>query len=130
MMTGSQSPTLSGVAMNHLELFQNLVNLAAVDGRFAEEEVEMLARRAEFWGIESQEFETSLAGISSGTIEIRLPDSQAERIQLMKEMIRLMAVDGNLHESEKRLCATASARMDFSSHEFNSMVDQVLRELS
>jgi uncharacterized tellurite resistance protein B-like protein len=115
--------------MSNLQLFQNLVNLAAADGKFKEEEVEMLARRAEHWKISDEEFETALAGISSGTIEISLPDSQSDKITLLKEMIRMMAVDGELSEIEKRLCATASARMDFSPHEFNAMVDQILREM-
>lgn len=115
--------------MSNLELFHNLVNLAASDGKFKEEEVEMLARRAEHWNISDDEFETAIAGITTGTIEIHLPDGQTNRITLIKEMIRMMAVDGELSEVEKRLCATASARLDFSAHEFNSMVDQVLREL-
>jgi len=115
--------------MSNLELFQNLVNLAAADGKFKEEEVEMLARRAEHWNISDDEFETSIAGIATGTVEIHLPEGQSDRITLIKEMIRMMAVDGELSEVEKRLCATASARMEFSTHEFNAMVDQILREL-
>ncbi len=115
--------------MSNLQLFQNLVNLAAVDGKFREEEIEMLARRAERWNISDEEFETALAGISTGSIEIILPEGQSERITLLKEMVRLMAVDGELSEEEKRLCATASVRMGFSAHEFNAMVDQILREL-
>lgn len=130
MMGFSLSLDRPSTLMSYLDLFRNLVNLAAADGRFAEEEIEMLARRAEHWGIANEEFETTIAGISAGTIEINLPDGQSDRILLMKELIRMMAVDGNLDESEKRLCATASARMNFSTHEFNSMVDQVLREMA
>jgi uncharacterized tellurite resistance protein B-like protein len=115
--------------MPHQELFANLVNLAAADGKFTEEEVELLARRAEHWGISTDEFETAMAGISTGMVEIRIPESQTNRITLLKEMIRMMAVDGELSEIEKRLCATASARMDFSTGEFDLLLDQVLRDL-
>lgn len=115
--------------MPNRDLFNNLVNLAAADGKFTEEEVELLARRAEFWGISDEEFETAMAGISTGSIEIRLPESRTDRITLLKEMIRMMAVDGELSPVEKQLCATASARMEFSTHEFNTVLDQVLRDL-
>jgi hypothetical protein len=41
-------------------------------------------------------------------------------------MIRLMAVDGQLAAMEKQLCATASAKMDFSTNEFKAILDKVL----
>ncbi len=112
--------------LSQLELFQNLVNLAASDGKFTEEEVLFLAQRAEQWGISDDEFEACIAGLLEGTLEIRLPETQAKREELLAEMIRLMAVDGQLSEMEKRLCATASAKMDFTTTEFKQLLDRVL----
>lgn len=112
--------------LSHLELFQNLVNLAAADGKFTEEEVLHLARRAEQWGISNDEFESTIAGIMEGELEIRLPDVRAKREELLAEMIRMMAIDGQLAEMEKRLCATASAQMDFTTQEFKQLLDRVL----
>jgi uncharacterized tellurite resistance protein B-like protein len=114
--------------MNKLQLFHNLINLAAIDGHFTEEEIAFLAARAERWGISSDEFETAVVGIEQGQLEIRLPESRRDREQLLAEMIRLMAVDGELAESEKQLCATASARMDLSTVEFVRILDRVLAE--
>jgi uncharacterized tellurite resistance protein B-like protein len=112
--------------LSQLELFQNLVNLAASDGKFTEEEVLYLARRAEKWGISNDEFESCITGLMEGTLEIKLPDVRAKREELLSEMIRLMAVDGQLAAMEKQLCATASARMDFSTIEFKTLLDRVL----
>lgn len=112
--------------LSQLELFQNLVNLAASDGKFTEEEVLYLARCAERWGISNDEFESCVTGLLEGTLEIKLPDVRAKREQLLSEMIRLMAVDGQLAAMEKQLCATASARMDFSTIEFKAILDKVL----
>jgi uncharacterized tellurite resistance protein B-like protein len=112
--------------LSQLELFQNLVNLAASDGKFREEEVLYLARRAEKWGISNDEFESCVAGLMEGTLEIKLPEVQAKREELLSEMIRLMAVDGQLAAMEKQLCATASAKMDFSTNEFKAILDKVL----
>jgi uncharacterized tellurite resistance protein B-like protein len=109
-----------------LDLFHNLVNLAAADCRFTDEELEFLAQRAERWGVSTEEFDAAIAGISTGVAQIDLPRLPQARRQLLREMIRLMAADGELAEIEKRLCAVASAKMDFSSQEFEELLESVL----
>jgi uncharacterized tellurite resistance protein B-like protein len=110
-----------------LRLFQNLVNLAASDCQFTDEELEFLTERAERWGIGFAEFESAVADVSTGSIQIELPESRPARVQLMQEMIRMMAADGELAEIEKRLCAVASAKMDFSTAEFDDILNGVLK---
>jgi uncharacterized tellurite resistance protein B-like protein len=112
--------------MDKLELFSNLVNLAAADNRFMEEEVRFLVQRADRWGISNDEFETIMAGISAGGIQLKIPESHENRVELLKEMIRLMAVDGELAEIEKEICARASNKMDFTSNQFKAIVDELV----
>lgn len=114
--------------MERIELFHNLVNLAAADGKFTQEEVEFLVGRAHAWGIHNDEFETALAGIHEGHIEINVPVEHGQRVRLLKEMIRLMAVDGDLAEMEKSICAQASAKMDFTTDEFDRILQEVVDE--
>ena len=114
--------------MNQIELFHSLVNLAAVDNKFTEKEVEFLAERAERWNISSEEFDTAIAGISTGELEVKIPEPFEDRVVMLKEMIRLMAVDGELAEMEKRLCAYASGRMDFTNQQFSQILDEVIQE--
>ncbi len=113
--------------MDKQYLFTNLVNLAAVDGKFTEEEIQFLVNRAEMWGIPTEEFETALAGLHN-EIQLNLPDDKTARVEMLKEMIRLMAADGELAETEMSLCAAASASMEISSAEFAVIVDSLLRE--
>ena len=91
--------------MEKVELFRNLVNLAAADQKFTEEEVQFLAERAERWEISNDEFETTLAGIAEGGLDLQLPEDRPDRIELLKEMIRLMAADGEIADMEKHLCS-------------------------
>lgn len=112
--------------MPKVELFNNLVLLASADGQFTEEEVTFLALKAEAWDISPDDVETAFVGASTGEAEIVVPESEDDRVELIKEMIRLMAVDGNLAEVEKRLCATASAAMNFTSLEFDEILQSVL----
>jgi uncharacterized tellurite resistance protein B-like protein len=115
------------MSQKDLALFNNLVALAASDGKFTQEEIEFLVVRAEDWGISQDEFETALTGVSSGGSEIVLPESQQERIRLLTEMIRMMAADGELADVEKRLCAHVSAHMNLSIDQFDQLLNHVLR---
>ena len=112
--------------VSKVDLFNNLVLLASADGKFTQEEVTFLAQKAENWNISADEVETALAGASTGEAEIIVPEDQADRVELLKEMIRLMAVDGHLADVEKRICATASAAMDFNVIEFEEILQSVL----
>ena len=114
--------------MNKLELFHNLVNLAAADKKFTEEEIKFLIHRANQWGIPDDEFETAMAGIFSGELQMRIPESHEDRVNMMKEMLRLMASDGELAELEKEICALASGRMDFTGQQFNEILNEVISE--
>ena len=114
--------------MDKVATFHSLVNLAAIDNKFTAEEVEFLARRANEWNISNDEFETALAGISEGEFELTIPESHEDRVTLLKDMIRLMAVDGELAEMEKRLCAHASGRMDLTTQQFAQILDEVIDE--
>ncbi len=114
--------------MDPIQLFHNLINLAAVDQKFTDEEIDFLIEIANRYNIPSEEFETALTGIREGMIEVKLPENHDDRVKLMKEMIRLMAVDGELAENEKRLCAQASAGMEFTSQQFDELLGEVLSE--
>lgn len=113
---------------NRLSLFHSLVNLAAIDQKFTDEEVGFLVDRAQRWGIHNDEFETALAGISTGEIAVTIPQSHSDRVEMLKEMIRLMAVDGEMAETEKQLCARASAQMDFNGIQFGEILEEVIRD--
>lgn len=113
--------------MDKITLFHNLVNLAAVDNQFSEEEIRFLINRADRWGIPNEEFEIALVGIREGNYELQIPDSTADRRMMLEEMIRLMAVDGHLAPQEKDFCARASSRMDFTNQEFQQLVDDLIK---
>ena len=108
------------------DLFRNLVKMAAIDKKFASEEINFLVERAEGWGIPESEFEHALAEVADGDVSLVIPESKADREHLLKELIRLMAVDGELAETEKTFCAFASARMELTSEEFGAIVDDLI----
>ena len=112
--------------MDKQQLFHNLVQLAAVDGKFTDEEVQFLVNKAELWGVPTAEFETALASIGGPEIELKIPADKLERVEMMKQMILMMAIDGELADAEKSLCAAASAGMDLSSEEFAAIIESMI----
>lgn len=114
--------------MDPVQLFHNLINLAAIDQKFTDEEIDYLIEVANRYNIPSEEFEAGLTGIREGMIEVKIPEGDEDRHKLMKEMIKLMAVDGELSDMEKRLCAQASARMEFTGPQFDQLLSEVLSE--
>lgn len=114
--------------MDRIELFHSLVNLAASDGKFAEQEVQFLADRAEQWDIPHDEFETALAGLAEGSLELNIPEGYQDRVTMMKDMLRLIASDGELAEIEKKICSVVAGKMEFSPDEFRQILDAVIRE--
>ena len=112
--------------MDKQKLFHNLVQLAGVDGKFTEEEVQLLVRKAELWGIPSGEFETALAALGGSEISLNIPADKLDRVELLKQMILMIAIDGELAEIEKSLCASAAMRMGFSAEEFAAIVDSMI----
>lgn len=114
--------------MERIELFHSLVNLAASDGKFTDEEIRFLADRAEKWQIPKGEFETALAGISEGNFELKVPDGYESRVEMMKEMLRLVASDGELADMEKHICSLVAGKMEFSSSEFDEILKSVIAE--
>lgn len=114
--------------MDRLQLFNNLMVLAASDGKFTSEEITLLCVRAAEWGISNGDIQAAVANAGETDVDIILPDDDAERAETLREMIRLMAIDGQLAEIEKRLCATASVAMGYSTHDFNQILDSVLAD--
>lgn len=112
--------------MDKQKLFHNLVQLAGVDGKFTEEEIQLLVRKAELWEIPSGEFETALAALDTGEISLNIPAGESDRVELLKQMILMMAIDGELAEIEKSLCATAAATMGFSAEKFAAILDSMI----
>ena len=49
-------------------------------------------------------------------------------VEMLQDLIRTMAADGQLSEVEKRVFATAAAVMEISSEDVNRLIDQLLRK--
>ena len=114
--------------MDPADQFRNLLLMAASDGRMSEAELRLLSHRAAEWGITDDQFEDALQDAISGRASLVLPPDPDDRTRLLKELIRMMAADGRMADSEKQLFAVASSILGVGPDELNRLIDAVLEE--
>lgn len=112
--------------MEPIDVFNNLMILAAADGKLTSEEITFLCVRAEELGLSEEEVNSAIAGASTDAAELVLPSTNPARVEMLQQMITLMAVDGELANVEKRICAAASTAMGFTTKEFNEIIDSLV----
>ena len=109
------------------ELFRNLMVMAAADGQMTEEEAAFLSKRAKRWGITEDQFADAMVFSVSKEAVVSIPATHLERRQLLMEMVRMMAADGDLADIEKNLFAVAAGTMRVGAEEVNQIIDDVLK---
>lgn len=109
--------------MKRSDMFQNLVLMAAADGKLTDEEVNMLGNRAARWGLTDEEVDKAIRNANNPDWQLAVPATDIERIEMLREMIRMMAADGEMSHAEKRLCAVAAAVMEISPEQFEQILD-------
>ena len=58
-----------------------------------------------------------------------IPETKAACVELLQELIRMMAADGHLADPEKKLFASAAGQMNIASDELDELIDDVLRDV-
>lgn len=112
--------------MDSLTLFKDLMVMALADGKIADEEVKLLSLRAKTWGLTDSQVQDAIDNASGKEAALLIPKSKRDRVALLRELVHMMSIDGDLAEIEKSLCASACALMGISSDEFDQILDEVL----
>lgn len=113
-------------AMEHLK---NLVIMAAADGALAEREIALLVDRCAALGLREDDLEKAIDYALSDQASITLPEKREDQIEMLRDLVKIMAADGKLTEIEKRLFALASAKMNIDREEIDQLIDELLAEL-
>ena len=112
--------------MNRVQLFENLVLMALADGNINMNELELLSDRCQQWGITDAEFREAIERASSPGVEFQIPERVPARVDLLKEMVRMMGADGKITSGEKQLFAAAAATMKISDVGLNQIIDSAV----
>lgn len=116
--------------MENKELLRNLLVMAVADGSISQSEMQLLADRCTQWGVNDEEFSEMLGAALSDHAELTLPPDASSREDLLRELVPMMAADGQLARREKILFASAAAIMEISPDRLNAIIDEALKEQS
>ena len=113
--------------MDRLEKLKNLFVMAAADGNLSQEEVGFLADRSKRWGLTDDQFTAAIQYAMSPEATLSIPQDKRDRKDMLRDLVRIMAADGELADIEKQLFAIAAAEMDISDEELNELFDSLLQ---
>lgn len=112
--------------MQHLDHLKNLVIMAAADGALSEREIALLVDRCAELGLGELELEKAVSFALSENAALKLPTVHSEKIEMLSDLMRVMAADGKLSETEKRLFAIAAAKMNIDRDEIEKLIDRLV----
>jgi len=101
---------------------RNLLVMAMADGSLGEREVNLLTDRCVELGLNETELRTAIAFALDDNAAIQLPTHADEQESLLLDLLRMMAADGVLEESEKRLFALAAAKLNFDASRLDALI--------
>jgi uncharacterized tellurite resistance protein B-like protein len=113
--------------LDNLDLLKNLVVMSAADGSLSEEEISYLIDRCSTLGLSEEDLEKAIAFALSNEASLVLPKDRADQEAVLEDLMRMMAADGQLAESEKRLFALSAAKMGFPSDQLDRLIDRLVR---
>ncbi|TWU19409.1 TerB family tellurite resistance protein [Allorhodopirellula heiligendammensis] len=105
---------------------RNIVVMALADGSIGQREVEWVADRCVALGLGQDDLQSALAYGLGDDAALELPADEASREALLADLISMMAADGHLAESEKRLFALAAARMNIVGERLDQIITAVV----
>lgn len=107
---------------------RNLMVMALADGSLGEREVQFVTDRCAEMGLGEHELRDAIRFALEESASIQLPDNPAESEALLGDLLRMMAADGMLEESEKRMFAICAAKLGFGSQEIDSLVNRLMQK--
>ena len=117
--------------MTNTEKLRFMLTMAAADGSISIEELQLFAHRAMEWGISDDQFEDVLDDAVKNKSSLpEIPNDAEARFGLLRELVHMMAADGQLHQRERHLFAAIAAQMDVSESELNDIIDAAIADRS
>ena len=116
--------------MMKMDKLRNLFVMAAADGSLTEREISYLTDRCQKWGLTESSLAEAIQYALSGDAELAVPPRVSDRLEMLEDLIKVMAADGDLAETERDLFAVAAARMEISDAQLNGLIDRITQKRS
>lgn len=112
------------VAMAHVV---NLMSVAVADGKVTQEEQRIIGDIADEYGLTNEEFDycadTCNECTQNGTVVIEPPQSDNEKIKMIRNMVRVVMADGAISEAARQMVEFYAERFGFTKESFNYLIE-------
>jgi len=95
-----------------LAYVKNLIELAAADNIFHQKEIQFIQKVGQQKGLKEREIEKMIDGYTPS--EMSIPEDKVECFDMLYDLVQLMAVDGEIADSEHKICQDIALKMGFS----------------
>ncbi len=99
--------------------------MALADGSLGVDELALLVERCAELGLDEVELRGAIQFALSDSASLCLPSDPGDQEALLVDLLRMMAADGQLNETEKRLFALAAAKMNYGAEQINQLIDRL-----
>lgn len=123
------SPVSGSVQVTPDILLMAMAGTMYSDGKLDGEEMEMLGSFAAHRGISDERLNQIIASVSSGDVQVPVPDSKPQAMEILRAMIRMALADGELDRSEKELLEKYAASAGMSRNVVASTIAGQRRKL-
>jgi uncharacterized tellurite resistance protein B-like protein len=105
--------------------FQNLYLIAIADHHLAKSEKDKLLKFANQLGLDTAEANQIIENPTQLTLII--PDSKADRLIHLEEIVKMMLIDQRIHDSEYKLCLAFTERIGYSKITLDNLIQNLTR---
>ncbi len=104
-----------------LEHFKNLVAVAWADGHFDEQELELLADKADEFGLSKEEVGKVIK--EADTLQFVVPLNDYDKEEQLADVVYMSMVDGLVHENEYKMCLGIAEKLDLNKHYLDKIIE-------
>jgi ribosomal protein S13 len=105
-----------------LNLFQNLYLIAVADSKLAQEEKDSLIDLAHQLGIGIRDAYQIMSNIKH--LDFAIPENDQEKLEQLREIVRMMLIDDELHDTEKNLCLAYTKKIGYAPITLEQIIEQ------
>lgn len=109
-----------------LAYFRNMYLLALADGKIAAEETSLLEEVAKRMGVSNEEIESIQT--EAPYLDFFVPENNKERLAHLEYIIRMMMIDGEIHQLEYNLCLTYAYKSGCDQLVLDMLIEKVAQE--
>lgn len=106
---------------------KNLLSLAMIDGTVEKMELAAIAAIAVRDNIDPKDIEKMLKGKSK--VKFVVPDTQKEKERYLMDMVKLMMVDGDIHDNELNFCKLIATQFGYRHEVIDAMVLDIIAKI-